>query len=98
MPAGGGVQLGSSWPFVSVATIANAKAIAAIAVRLPNAADDQRVLFRTSDVICGDGLRITGDRVKRPSIEGPAPPIYPCRRCGETSGDESAYFYEAPGT
>src|SRR2546423_14759596 len=64
MPAGGGVQVGGACPLASVATtiIAKAKAIAAVCVRLPNARDDQRALFPTSDFIRGEGLRITGDR------------------------------------
>src|SRR5436309_1870777 len=97
MPAGGGVQVGSSCPFVSVATIAKAKAIAAIAVPLPDGAHDQRVLFRTSDFIRGEGLRITGDRAKRlPAKVRPPPPI-PAEDALKRRMTNQPYFYEGAG-
>src|SRR2546423_7802096 len=88
-PAPPALKAGSMSPpaalerFTKTKKTAKAKASAAVRAHRPGECNGRSVLFRTSDFIRGEALRITGDRVKRPSIEGPAPPIYPCRRCGE---------------
>src|SRR5205823_14290801 len=96
VPAPPALKVGSMSPsaalerFTKTKKTAKAKASAAIAAGLPNPANEQRVLFRTSDFIRGEGLRITGDWPSAFQRRFGPPPIYPGRRCVETSDDESA--------